>query len=632
MGSGISSSRNEKLTKQNFIYTLCLGHGGFSKVYSAMNTSSGKWYAIKEISLKNILQQKIGSALEMIRNEFEIMKRLHQNFYSSSSSSSSSSSPFSQLHYAFTDTSACYLVFDLLTGGDLRYHLRKQNHFSENGIAFLIASISSALHHLHSHGILHRDIKPENILLDSYGTPTLIDYGVSYLTPHPPSSRIVCTESSGTRQYLAPEVLTRSHAHGVESDFWSLGVVMFELLYHRRPFEKYCPVEFVEYAEIARLRGDRHAPPMTAAHKHTNYNNHTSMTLETNPFSSSALLSTHPLLSPTVGTQTPTGVVGAGVCEGEEVGEQREQREESESVRYQKQREQFIADCLRQYCLEVEQNPFDSTLTDPMSPASPPSRPSARLTRVPFSTPSGSSLSPSPSPSTGKRCTCGDQLYDEIFCQSPHHHSSSPFKKNPSSSSSPLPHHLTVPLPHLSKIYGTLSSPCLEVMNGFLDVRLWSRLGAGANYSLLASHSWFRNHEVDWVFRSPLFSSSHSPAQRDPNRYFIPCQQEINYDLYQRFVQDTSEGYAPPLGQGDDGAGRGEGKSRWTMEQQRYLEENLGDFYFNIDTVRERERATAASNSTDGGAGDKSSFFHPHSLMKKRGGEEFLHGASAVMI
>ena len=58
-----------------------------------------------------------------------------------------------------------------------------------------------------------------------------------------------CQLASGTKQYLAPEVFTKAHLHGPESDFWSLTVVAYEMLFGKRPFEKHCPVVFISYLE-----------------------------------------------------------------------------------------------------------------------------------------------------------------------------------------------------------------------------------------------------------------------------------------------------------------------------------------------------------------------------------------------
>ncbi len=105
---------------------------------------------------------------------------------------------------------------------------------------YVIDCISSALSHIHGKGILHRDIKPENIGLDKFGRPYLTDFGIS-------TNSTICRSSSGTLPYLAPEVLAPGNAHSFQADYWSLGVVAYELMYGRRPFSKHCPVEFIRY-------------------------------------------------------------------------------------------------------------------------------------------------------------------------------------------------------------------------------------------------------------------------------------------------------------------------------------------------------------------------------------------------
>jgi serine/threonine protein kinase len=97
-------------------------------------------------------------------------------------------------------------------------------------------------------------VKPENILFDVRGVPKLIDFGIAYVYPDPSSvdskshSLLSCTYCSGTRIYSAPELFTPSHAHGAAADFWSLGVVLFEMLFLAHPFLKHCPREFMKFA------------------------------------------------------------------------------------------------------------------------------------------------------------------------------------------------------------------------------------------------------------------------------------------------------------------------------------------------------------------------------------------------
>jgi serine/threonine protein kinase len=135
---------------------------------------------------------------------------------------------------------------DLLTGADLRYYIKKRIILTEGELSFLVACVSSALHHMHSKGVLHRDVKPENVVFDSEGFPYLTDFGVSYVSS---TNDLTCTLSSGTKQYLAPEVFSKTHEHGPASDFWALGVMTYEVMYGRRPFDKHVNREFIHYVE-----------------------------------------------------------------------------------------------------------------------------------------------------------------------------------------------------------------------------------------------------------------------------------------------------------------------------------------------------------------------------------------------
>ena len=162
------------------------------------------------------------------------------------------------MDFAFHDSVNAYLVLSLKTGADLRHYLKKKLIFEECNVAFYIACISSALAHCHSRRVLHRDVKPENIILDDQGFPHLTDFGVAYVQPEADgnefdsSSALCCTLASGTKQYLAPEVFTKGHVHGPESDFWALGVVAYELLHGVRPFHKHVPNTMISYLQKSR--------------------------------------------------------------------------------------------------------------------------------------------------------------------------------------------------------------------------------------------------------------------------------------------------------------------------------------------------------------------------------------------
>ena len=134
------------------------------------------------------------------------------------------------MHFAFQDFSKLYLVMDLLTGGDLRYHIAKVKTFTEAQTKFIIANLVLALEYIHSQKIIHRDIKPENLVLDSKGYVRITDFGVAKINEKDNSS-----ETSGTPGYMAPEVILIQN-HSYPCDFFALGVIGYEFMKGFRPY------------------------------------------------------------------------------------------------------------------------------------------------------------------------------------------------------------------------------------------------------------------------------------------------------------------------------------------------------------------------------------------------------------
>ena len=134
------------------------------------------------------------------------------------------------MHFAFQDFSKLYLVLDLLTGGDLRYHIGKKKTFTEQETKFFISNLILSLEYIHNQKVIHRDIKPENLVLDSNGYVRLTDFGVAKINEEDNSS-----ETSGTPGYMAPEVILVQN-HSYPSDFFALGVIGFEFMLGYRPY------------------------------------------------------------------------------------------------------------------------------------------------------------------------------------------------------------------------------------------------------------------------------------------------------------------------------------------------------------------------------------------------------------
>ncbi|KAI0267671.1 kinase-like protein [Gloeopeniophorella convolvens] len=195
-----------------------VGKGAFGKVRVVEHKKSKKLYALKYIDKQQCIKQK---AVANIIQERRLLEEIDNPFVVN-------------LRYAFQDDDNCFFVLDLMLGGDLRYHLNTRGNFPERMVRFWMAELASGLVYLHSKGIMHRDVKPDNILIDATGHAAFTDFNIAM---HYSQSRMH-TSVAGSMAYMAPEVVDPARrGYSWQVDWWSLGVCMFELLWHKRPFD-----------------------------------------------------------------------------------------------------------------------------------------------------------------------------------------------------------------------------------------------------------------------------------------------------------------------------------------------------------------------------------------------------------
>ena len=202
------------ISKNSFEYKSIIGRGGFGKVWKVYNRKNKKYYAMKEMSKAKIIDKR---SEKSVKNERDLLSKINHPF-------------IVNMHYSFQDTNTLYLVMDLLTGGDLRYHICKQRKFTESQSKFFIACILLGLEYCHRNKIIHRDIKPENLVLDSNGYVHITDFGIAKIQKSHNSK-----ETSGTPGYMSPEVMC-GQDHTILVDYFAIGVMGYEFMKGYRPY------------------------------------------------------------------------------------------------------------------------------------------------------------------------------------------------------------------------------------------------------------------------------------------------------------------------------------------------------------------------------------------------------------
>lgn len=202
-----------QLKLEDFKLARTLGTGSFGRVHLSQSKHNNRYYAIKVLKKTEVVRLK---QVEHTNNEKNILE--------------TTANPFMvNLWGTFQDDINLYMVMDYVPGGELFSILRKAKRFPDHVARFYAAEVVLVIEYLHSKNIIYRDLKPENVLIDTNGHIKITDFGFAKYVPD------ITWTLCGTPDYLAPEVI-QSKGYGRAVDWWSLGILIFEMLAGYPPF------------------------------------------------------------------------------------------------------------------------------------------------------------------------------------------------------------------------------------------------------------------------------------------------------------------------------------------------------------------------------------------------------------